>query len=602
MKTLTSLLILILISCSGLKERQYTEKEIAQETARINIFFDQTFKETVSRYPEFQTYLGIKEDYHLLDDQSDEMQRKELERSKKLLKELREFEFQALNNDAKISYRILEEELVDEIENFKFRYHNFPVNQMFGRHSGLASFMINMHRIESLKDAKDYISRLNLFKSQFAVLISNLETRRQKGILAPKFVYPKAISDSQNIIKGYPFQKNAKESPLYADFKSKISKLRLSKAVEKELLKEAASALLTSVRPSYENLIVKLQELEAVAPVNAGAWRLPEGKEFYRRNLKEITTTDLSADEIHQIGLSETNRIHQEMKVIMRKVGFKGTLDEFFTYLRTSPKFRYPATPTGKADYLTDSNKTIQKMKKSLPLMFGILPKADLIVKAVEPYREASAGMAFYQGPSEDGSRPGIFYVNLFDMDAVTKYELEALAYHEALPGHHMQISIAKELENIPDFRKHGGFTAYSEGWGLYAEYLPKEFGFYQDPYSDFGRLAMELWRAARLVVDTGIHHKKWSMDKAVAWLDTNTPSPHNENVRAIQRYVVMPAQATAYKIGMLKILELRTYAKKELGEKFDLRAFHDEVLKDGALPMDILEEKIQHWVKSQKK
>lgn len=602
MKFFASLLLLFVSSCSGLKEHSYTKKEIALETKRINTFFDKTFKETVDRYPEFQTYLGIKEDYHLLDDQSDEMQRQELERSKRLLKELRDFNFYALNNDGKISYRILEEELVDEIEGFKFRYHNFPVNQMFGRHSGLPSFMINMHRIETLKDAKDYISRLNLFKSQFAVLITNLDTRKQNGILAPEFVYPKAINDSENIIKGYPFQKNAKNSPLYADFKNKIAKLKLSKSQEEELLLEVTSALLNSVKPSYQKLIAKLQELEKIAPLKAGAWRLPWGEEFYKRNLKKITTTDLTADEIHQIGLSETKRIHQEMKVIMDKVKFQGDLPAFFTYLRTSPKFRYPATPRGKANYLTDSNKTIKKMKANLPLMFGILPKADLIVKAVEPYREASAGMAFYQGPSEDGKRPGIFYVNLFDMDAVTKYELEALAYHEALPGHHMQISIAKELENIPDFRKHGGFTAYSEGWGLYAEYLPKEFGFYQDPYSDFGRLAMELWRAARLVVDTGIHHKKWSMQEAVAWLDSNTPSPHNENVRAIQRYVVMPGQATAYKIGMLKILELRTYAKKELGEKFDLKAFHDEVLKDGALPMDILEEKIQQWVKSQKK
>ena len=599
MKLLCFSLVLILSSCTSLKNREYSKEEIAHNSQKINQFFERTFMETVDRYPEFQTYLGIKKDYGQFNDISDEMEKKELERSKKTLKDLRKFNFHALNYDAQISYRILEEDLLQDIENYKFRHHDYPVNQMFGRHSELPSFMINMHEVKTKKDAEDYISRLNLFKPQFDVLITNLETRKNKKILAPKFVYPKAISDSQNIITGFPFDKKSKDSPLYSDFKKKLSTLKLNKTENEKFLKDLTSALFTSVRPAYQNLILKLKELETHAPMEGSAEALPDGKNFYATRLKKITTTDLSAKEIHKIGLNETKRIHEEMKAIVKSVGFKGTLFEFFNHLRTDPQFRYSDTLKGKAKYLSDSNATIAKMKTRLPEMFGILPKADLIVKAVEPYREASAGMAFYQGPSEDGSRPGIYYVNLHDMDAVTKYEQEALAYHEALPGHHMQISISKELEDIPKFRKHGGFTAYSEGWGLYAEYLPKEFGFYQDPYSNFGRLAMELWRAARLVVDTGLHEKGWSMEEAVKWLDTNTPSPHNENVRAIQRYIVMPGQATAYKIGMLKILELRNYAQKELGDKFDIREFHDQVLKDGALPLNILEEKIQSWVKS---
>ncbi len=599
MKLLCFSLVLILSSCTSLKNREYSKEEIAQNSRKINQFFERTFMETVNRYPEFQTYLGIKKDYDQFNDISDEMEKKELERSKKILKELRKFNFHALNYDAQISYRILEEDLLQDIENYKFRHHDYPINQMFGRHSELPSFMINMHEVKTKKDAEDYISRLNLFKPQFDVLITNLETRKNKKILAPQFVYPKAISDSKNIITGFPFDKKSKDSPLYSDFKKKLTTLKLKKSENEKLLKDLTSALFTSVRPAYQNLILKLKELETHAPMEGSAEALPDGKDFYGSRLRKITTTDLSANEIHKIGLNETKRIHEEMKAIVNSVGFKGTLFEFFNYLRTEPKFRYPDTLEGKAKYLSDSNATIAKMKTRLHEMFGILPKADLIVKAVEPYREASAGMAFYQGPSEDGSRPGIYYVNLHDMDAVTKYEQEALAYHEALPGHHMQISISKELEDIPKFRKHGGFTAYSEGWGLYAEYLPKEFGFYQDPYSDFGRLAMELWRAARLVVDTGLHEKGWSMEEAVKWLDTNTPSPHNENVRAIQRYIVMPGQATAYKIGMLKILELRKYAQKKLGDKFDIREFHDQVLKDGALPLNILEEKIQSWVKS---
>lgn len=599
MKLLCLSLVLILSSCTTLKNREYSKEEIAQNTRKINHFFERTFMETVDRYPEFQTYLGIKKDYGSFNDISDKMEKEELERSKKILKELRRFNFHALNYDAQISYRILEDDLLQEIENYQFRHHDYPVNQMFGRHAELPSFMINMHEIKTQKDAKDYISRLNLFKPQFDVLITNLETRKKKKILAPKFVYPKAISDSQNIITGFPFDKKAKDSPLYADFKKKIATIKLNKRESEKLLKDLTSALFTSVRPAYQNLILKLEELEIHAPIEGSAEDLPDGNDYYASRLRKITTTDLSANEIHEIGLNETKRIHEEMKEIVKEVGFKDNLFEFFNYLRTDPKFRYSDSIQGKAKYLADSNATISKMKARLPEMFGILPKAELIVKAVEPYREASAGMAFYQGPSEDGSRPGIYYVNLHDMEAVTKYEQEALAYHEALPGHHMQISISKELENIPKFRKHGGFTAYIEGWGLYAEYLPKEFGFYQDPYSNFGRLAMELWRAARLVVDTGLHKKGWTMEEAIRWLDTNTPSPHNENVRAIQRYIVMPGQATAYKIGMLKILELRRYAQNKLGNKFDMRAFHDQVLKDGALPLNILEEKIQSWVKS---
>jgi uncharacterized protein (DUF885 family) len=383
-----------------------------------------------------------------------------------------------------------------------------------------------------------------------------------------------------------------------ADFKEKLKSLKIRNSEKADLLKSLEAALLSSVKPGYEALIAKLTELEPLAPVEGAATALPRGKSYYANRLKRMTTTDMSADEIHELGLKETARIHDEMRTIMKKVKFKGDLKEFFQYIKTSPKFVYTSTARGRAQYLSDSNKAIAKIKKALPLMFNTLPKAPLIVKAVEPYREKSAGLAFYEGPSEDGTRPGIYYVNLYDMPAATRYELEALAHHEALPGHHMQISIAKELEGIPNFRKHGGYTAYSEGWGLYAELLPKDYGFYTDPYSDFGRLAMELWRAARLVVDTAVHTKGWTREQAIKWLDDNTSSPHTENVRAIERYIVMPGQATAYKIGMLKILELREKAKTALGAKFDIRAFHDEVLKDGAVPMSVLEEKINAWIK----
>ena len=285
----------------------------------------------------------------------------------------------------------------------------------------------------------------------------------------------------------------------------------------------------------------------------------------------------------------------------MKKTGFKGSLAEFFVFLRDDPQFYYPNTAEGKAAYLAEATRVIDDMKGRLDQLFVLKPKADLQVKAVEAYREATAGKAFYEAPAIDGSRPGIYYANLYNMAAMPKYMLAALAYHEGIPGHHMQIAIAQELGALPKFRKLGGYTAYIEGWGLYTELLPKEIGLYQDAYSDFGRLSMELWRACRLVVDTGIHAKKWTREQAIQYLVDNTPNAKAEAVNAIDRYIVMPAQATAYKIGMIKIIELRQKAKTALGDRFDIRQFHDVVLKNGAVPLDTLEQLVDQYIATSK-
>ena len=308
---------------------------------------------------------------------------------------------------------------------------------------------------------------------------------------------------------------------------------------------------------------------------------------------KNYTTTDLSADQIHQIGLENVARIHGEMRKIMAQVGFKGTLQEFFVHLRTSDKYFH----TSREDYLADANAKLDAMKAKLPEFFNTLPQAPFTIKPVEAFREKSAGKAFYQRPAPDGSRPGVYYVNLYDLKAMSKTEVEALAYHEALPGHHLQLAIQTELGDVPPFRKFGGITAYSEGWGLYTEELGKDMGFYTDPYSDFGRLGMELWRACRLVVDTGIHHKRWSREKAIAYLTENTPNPDGDIRKAIERYIVYPGQATAYMIGKLKILELRKRAQSELGEKFTMGDFHDVILKSGPVPLNIMEERVDQWI-----
>lgn len=595
------IMVTSMLSCSIFEQKNYTIEEIESETALLNAFFEEIYEEGLARYPESQTYMGRKTNYDQLNDISDEKSDEDLELTKGYLRKLRKFNFDKLSPDAQVSYRLFEERSQDAVTGHKFRYHFFQVNQMFGRHAGLPSFMINMHRIDNVDDARAYIARLNLFEKQLDQLIVNLNTRKEKGLIPPKFVFPKVIEDSVNILSGMPFDKSNRANDLFQDFEKKVSKLKLGPEVHNQLIQDATNALTGSVYRGYSKLIQTFEELEQVAPELATAWTLPDGANYYKQRLKRITTLDLSPEEIHQYGIEDTKRIHNEMLGIAKKVNFKGNLQEFFEYMRSNQKFRYPDTAAGKKQYISDTEKIIANIKKRLPEMFGILPKADLIIKPVEPFREKSAGLAFYQGPSEDGDRPGIYYINLYDMQAVTKYEQEALAYHEAIPGHHMQISIASELEDLPKFRRFGGYTAYSEGWALYSELLPLEFGFYKDPFSDFGRLSMELWRAARLVVDTGLHHKKWTMDQAIAWLDQNTPNTNPENVRAIQRYVVMPGQATAYKVGMKHIQDLRAKAELELGSLFDLRAFHDELLRDGSVPMPILSEKIDRWIESVK-
>ena len=293
------------------------------------------------------------------------------------------------------------------------------------------------------------------------------------------------------------------------------------------------------------------------------------------------------------------SRIHDEMREIKDKVGFKGDLKAFMQFMKTDKQFYYPNTAEGKQRYLDEATAMIDNMKTRLDELFIVKPKADLKVKAVEAFREKAAGKAFYQQPAPDGSRPGIYYANLYDMEAMPTYQMEALAYHEGIPGHHMQIAISQELEGVPKFRKFGGYTAYIEGWGLYSELVPKEMGLYEDPYSDFGRLAMELWRACRLVVDTGIHEMKWTRQQGIDYYVNNTPNATSDGVKMVERHVVMPSQATAYKVGMLKILELREAAKVKLGDKFDIREFHDVVLKNGAVPLNVLESFVDQWVAS---
>ncbi|OCQ20643.1 hypothetical protein A7985_16575 [Pseudoalteromonas luteoviolacea] len=576
------------------------QQVVQSEVEKANALFEESFNRDVMRSPIYQTYLGIKTDYDKWDDESKERKLEDLELAKKDLMAINAIDRSKLDANTQVSYDLFKQGLENDIADFKWRYYSYPVNQMYGTHSMVPAFLINQHQISDVKDAKAYISRLNGVPKVFDQLIEGLETRADMGIIAPKFVFPHVIESSKNIIKGAPFE-DGSDSAILADFKRKVTKLDIAQNEKDALIAEANESLKTAVKPSYNKLISYLHKLEKRADTRDGVWKFKDGDKFFSNALQRTTTTDLTAEQIHKIGLKEVARIHDEMREIKEKVGFKGDLKAFMQFMRDDKQFYLPNTEEGKAKYLADATAMIDNMKSRLDELFIVKPKADMIVKRVEAFREKAAGKAFYQQPAPDGTRPGIYYANLYDMEAMPTYQLEALAYHEGIPGHHMQIAIAQELENMPKFRKFGSFTAYVEGWGLYSELVPKEMGLYEDPYSDFGRLAMELWRACRLVVDTGIHAMKWTRQEGIDYYVNNTPNAKSDAVKMVERHIVMPSQATAYKIGMNKIIELREDAKKELGDKFDIRQFHDVVLKNGPVPLNVLEQFVDEWVASKK-
>ncbi len=596
----------LLVACGGESAPTPTPTDnaeaavVADQSDAINVWFEEQWEARLARSPMFQTFLGRKTNYDKWDDASDAFAQESHALYMASLNEMRDrFDIEALNDASALSYRLYEYQAEQARKTFPYREHWYRFSHFRGPHSQVPAFMINQHQVATLADAEAYIARLEGVQTYLGQQQTRAEAQFANGVNPPKWSYPQMIATSRNVISGAPFEADAAASTLLADFEKKVASLDVDDATKADLMARGEAALLNSVKPAYESLIAMFEAQQETASNDDGAWKLPDGETYYGVRLQQMTTTDLSATEIHDLGLSEVARIHAEMNAIKETVGFEGTLQDFFVYMREDPdgKFTYENTDEGRERYLREATALIDTMRGELDSLFLTKPKADLIVKRVEPFREKSAGKAFYQRPAPDGSRPGIYYANLYDTKNMPTYQMEALAYHEGIPGHHMQIAIAQELENTPSFRKFGSVTAYSEGWGLYSEFIPKEMGFYKDPYSDFGRLAMELWRAARLVVDTGLHDKKWTREEAIDYLVTNTPNPEGDCIRAIERYVVMPGQATAYKIGMLKILELRRAAEATLGDDFDIREFHDVVLANGAVPLAILEENVQTWV-----
>ncbi|MDG2500989.1 MAG: DUF885 domain-containing protein [Porticoccaceae bacterium] len=583
--------VFLLCGCSS----KTADSKLASEQAIA--LLDNLFMEEVSHSPESMTYLGLRERYDEWDDISEAATERSMAMTRRHLTTATAIDTTALDPSAKLSVKMFIEQAELTLSAHQWRHHNYPVNQMRGVHSMVPSFLINQHLIASREEAQAYIGRIKNTSLLMDQLLEQLKIREAKGIIPPQFVFPHVLKSIDNITSGAPFDQDDKDSTILADFRSKIAALEISDTAETQLIDDAQTALLKHLAPAYSKIHDYMSALQTRADNQHGVWKFPEGEAFYNFALKRTTTTDLTAEDVHQIGIAEVERIQNEMRSIMKTVNFDGDLSAFFNFTRDDKQFYYPDTAAGKQAYLDRATAVIDNMQSRLDELFITKPRAPLQVKAVEPFREASAGQAFYQSPAPDGSRPGTYFANLYRMSDMAKYQLEALAYHEGLPGHHMQISIAQELKNMPKFRLYGGHTAFIEGWGLYSELVPKEIGLYEDPYSDFGRLSGELYRACRLVVDTGIHAKRWTRQRALDYMAANVPHSHSYNVRQIERYIVMPSQATAYKIGMLKIQQLRSDATAALGEKFDIRRFHDLVLADGSVPLTILQDNVEAWV-----
>jgi uncharacterized protein (DUF885 family)/N-acyl-D-aspartate/D-glutamate deacylase len=570
-----------------------------KQDARAEALFESIYQDRLARSPIDQAFEGIRDQQDKWDNYSDTYRSESYRLDKAHLQTLQALNPRLLSEANQLSLRLYQQELEGAIEEFKWRHHRYPISHMTGIHTGVATVLIRLHQIETAEDANDYVKRLRGVTELFDQLIDGLQERAAMGIVAPSFVYQQAVESSQGIISGRPFESNGStDNPLMADFSRKLEKLDIAADQKQQLLFAAQQALLESVGPAYRKLIAVLNDLHSRAEVEGGAWSLPQGQAFYRHALRQTTTTELDATAIHRLGLSEVERIHGEMRALIKQAGYPGGLSDFFAHMQAEPTQFFPQTAQGKQAYIDEAERVISEMKARLPEVFSVLPKADIVVKPVEPFREkASIGSAYYQPASPDGSRPGVFYINTYDMSAMPKYALPTFAYHEGIPGHHMQVSIAQELDSVPQFRRAASYVAYAEGWGLYAELLPKEMGLYTDFYTDFGRLSAELWRACRLVVDTGLHDKRWPREKAINYLMDNSPTDRGKANKAVERYLVLPSQATAYQIGLLKILELRQRAKEKLGDQFDIREFHDVVLKNGALPLNILEEMVNRWI-----
>ncbi len=583
----------------------------------IKHFYDKVFIQLALDSPELTTAMGIPVLYDMskdeLDDISDAKQWESFNKMKKDYKTLMSYDFERQSETNKLNTRILTFYIEGLIDSEPFFYHGYPVNQMGGIQNGLPSLMENSHKLRNKSDAEAYIARLSKFDIKFDQLIENLKISENKGIIPPRFVIKRVLDEMNGFVgakkAGTDTKKVSNEilSPvrsniLFTNFELKINKLDdLSQEQKNTYIKQVEEEIGTTVFGAYQNLIDYFEQLKEKATTDDGVWKLPDGEAYYRYQLKQRTTTNLDPEKVHQIGLSEVARIKNEMQIILQTQGYTDTtktLGVTIQELNKEERFLFPNNDEGRQMVLDEYDRILSEISAGLDNAFDVRPKAGLEVIRVPEFKEEGSAGAYYNRPAMDGSRGGRFYANLRNVHESVKFGMKTLAYHEGIPGHHFQIAIQSELEGVPIFRTIGLFTAYVEGWALYSEQLAWELGFYKnDPFGNLGRLQAEMFRAVRLVVDTGIHYKKWTREEAIDYMVQNTGMTTTEVTTEIERYIVWPGQACAYKIGMMKILELREKAKKKLGNHFDLKEFHNVVLKNGAVPLDILDELIENYI-----
>ena len=569
-------------------------------------FFEEKWQEELARSPITQTGLGLKTSYDQLDDFSLEATEAEIAWWQDAAAQMEaSFDYDELSEDDKLSYDMFKWRAEQAALAGEWMGTEYVFTQMQGFHTGLPNFLLSQHRVDDESDMVAFIARIGQMGRVMDQLLERTQANAEAGVRPPRFAYEAVIAESQGLITGAPFD-DGPPSPMWEGVEGHLAALVESGAITEEradeLREDARVALVEGMAPGYQHLVDWFtQDMPNSDEVARGASALPNGEAYYAYALQTMTTTDMTADEIHELGLSEVARIHGEMEAIKEQVGFDGTLQEFFEFMRSDPQFFYPDNEAGAQMYLDRATEVIDAMRERLPEFFGTLPQAPLEVRRVEAFREQDGAAQHYQPGTPDGSRPGIYYAHLSDMTSMPVPELETIAYHEGIPGHHMQISIAQELQGVPMFRSQGPFiSAFGEGWALYAESLAHEMGGFEDPYSDFGRLQNELWRAIRLVVDTGIHSKGWSEQQAIDYAMENSATSEVSAQSEVRRYIVWPGQATSYKIGMIRIQQLRARAEEALGDDFDIRGFHDVVLGGGNVPLPILEARVDRWIASQ--
>jgi uncharacterized protein (DUF885 family) len=569
----------------------------------IDHFFTRVFLEFALDHPLMLSQLRILEPYGIhfhaddLDDFSVGFQREELREMKRNLELLREYDFDSLSDSQRRSAEILDWFLATQVAGEPFLLYDYPVNQLNGIQKGLPDFLINVHQIGSERDAADYVARVGKMGQAFDQVIDGLEARREAGNVPPRFVLERVRAEMQRFVAPPP-----EEHVLARHLEDALGELQgIDAARRAELLEGVRAAVAEEVYPAHARLDAELAALERVATDDAGVWKMPDGEGYYAWLLRRHTTTDLTAEEIHQIGLAEVARIQDAIREILDEEGLPpGHLAATLRGLAADPRFRYPEGDGAREQLLSDYRTVVEDARLRMAGLFERLPRAGVRVERAPAFMEYGTAGAWYDPPPFDGSKPGIFYVNLRNVEEMPRYRLRTLAHHEALPGHHLQMALAREMSDAPLFRRVLPFTAYSEGWALYAEGLADEQGMLPTRWDELGMLVDELFRAARLVVDTGIHARRWTRDQAIAYMLENTGKPAREVVAEVDRYIVMPGQACAYKIGELEILSLREKAEKRLGDAFDLRAFHDVVLGGGAMPLAVLDEVVDEWIASE--